>query len=584
MTDLVELFAGTEGYANVGKIAIVGESWGSEEHRLGAPFVGESGRELTKMLQDAGLSRTDCFITNVCSRCPPENETQYFFISSKAAKADGEQPLRGLYPDPQTRLDLARLHRQLAHIKPRVIVALGNYALWALTENNFKVSTKKGWKVPSGITNWRGSYLEWNTWDAEGLDPELHTPLIPTFHPAAILRSWPDRTPACHDLRVRVKPLSLGFSVPKPDYRFLLKPSYDQVMNGLSHLEALPSGALITADTETRGESIACLGIAWSAHDALCIPFSVASGSGSYWSPDEETRIVRRLEATLDGNRLRLSNQNINFDRQWWRRFLLVDAKASFDTMTAQHVCWPGTPKSLAYISSLYCSYHKFWKDDGRNWTIDQDEEVLWRYCCIDCVSTWEATKVLDQLVKSLGLTAQFAERMEQLDIAYEMMIRGIRLDEKERSRQLMQVMNDQARLQSYLEMIVPKDWPALVAGKGSKSQWYSSPAQAATLFYDLLGCKEIINRKTKQRTLDDDALLRIKTTYPVLEQLVEPIQSLRSLGVIASNFLTARCDDDGRMRCTFDPTGTETFRYSSYENAFWRGTNLMNIPTEKDE
>lgn len=582
--DLTELFSGTEGHTNIGKIAIVGESWGAEEARLGSPFVGESGKELTRLLSDAGLSRADCFLTNVCSRRPPDNDMQFFFISSKAAKSSGELPLRGLFPDPQTRADLARLHRQLAHIRPKVIIALGNYALWALTESNFKVTTKKGWKIPTGITSWRGSYLEWNTWDADEIDPELHIPIIPTFHPAAILRSWADRTPAAHDLRVRARPLAQGFAVPKPDYRFLIRPTFEQALAALDKLDALSDGSWITCDTETRGESIACIGIAWSAHDAVCLPFATVHGEGSYWTPEQELLILSRLEPILSGRRLRLSNQNINFDRQYWRRFLLIDAKASFDTMTAQHVCWPGTPKSLAYIASLYCRYYRFWKDDGRNWSIEQDEEVLWNYNCIDCVTTWEATQVFLSLIPKLGLQAQFAERMRQLDIAYRMMLRGIRLDERERSRQLMQVMDDQARLQSYLDLLVPKSWRPLIAGKASKSEWYSSPSQAAALFYDILGVKEIINRKTKQRTLDDDALLRIKTSYPVLEQLVEPIQSLRSLGVIASNFLTARCDDDGRMRCTFDPTGTETFRYSSYENAFWRGTNLMNIPTEKDE
>lgn len=584
MMDEIDLFLGTENFQCRGKIAIVGESWGKEEAIAKAPFVGESGKELTRMLQDAGLSRGDCFVTNVCSRRPPDNDMRYFFISSVASKASGEVPLRGLYPDKSTRSDLARLHQQLAVIKPRVIIALGNYALWALTESNFKVGTKGGWKVPSGVSNWRGSYLEWNTWDADGIDPELHTPVIPTFHPAAIMRNWEDRTPAVHDLRARVRPLAQGFAVPRPNYNFVLRPSFQEAMNVFDSIDRLPSGSWITADTETRGETIACLGIAWSGKDAMCVPFATTSGDGSYWPIEEELAIRNRFEGILSSPKFRISNQNINFDRQWWRRFLLISVKPSFDTMVAQHVCWPGTPKSLAYLSSLYCNYHRFWKDDGRQWTIDQDEEILWRYCSIDCVTTWEITQVLSQLVKTLGLSTQFAERMRFLEHALAKMLRGVRIDEKERSRQLLEVLDSQGQTQAYLDRIIPEDWKRIVRGKNSKSEWYSSPAQAAALFYDILGCKEIINKKTKNRTLDDDALLRISQSYPLLSQLCEPLQTLRSLGVIASNFLTARCDDDGRMRSTFDITGTDTFRNSSYENAFWRGTNLQNIPTEKDE
>lgn len=212
------------------------------------------------------------------------------------------------------------------------------------------------------------------------------------------------------------------------------------------------------------------------------------------------------------------------------------------------------------------------------------DDELGWHYNCIDCAATWEITQVMSQLVKKLGFTEQFRERMEMLDIAYEMMNRGIALDHAERQRQVMYTINEQSKLQSYLDRVLPQDYKQLVKGKTSKSDWHSSPAQSAALFYDILGCKEIINKKTGNRTLDDDALLRIKTQYPLLEQLVEPLQWMRSLGVILSNFLTARTDDDNRMRCTFDPTGTDTFRWSSYENAFWRGTNLQNIPTERDE
>src|SRR4029077_12934026 len=45
------------------------------------------------------------------------------------------------------------------------------------------------------------------------------------------------------------------------------------------------------------------------------------------------------------------------------------------------------------------------------------------------------------------------------------------------------------------------------------------------------------------------------------------------------STFINARLDVDGRLRCSFNPCGTYTFRYSSSKNAFWSGTNLQNIP-----
>jgi uracil-DNA glycosylase family 4 len=53
-------------------IAIVGEAWGEQEERARAPFVGASGYELTRMLDEAGIRRADCFLTNVFNLRPEQ--------------------------------------------------------------------------------------------------------------------------------------------------------------------------------------------------------------------------------------------------------------------------------------------------------------------------------------------------------------------------------------------------------------------------------------------------------------------------------------------------------------------------------
>lgn len=586
--NLDELFSGTTGVSNIGKIAVVGESWGDNERRAGQPFVGESGKELTRMLADAGISRFDCFLTNVCSRQPPANDMRFFFMSSAVAKKEKLPNLRGLYPDPETRKDLARLHKQLAFVRPRVIVALGNYALWALTQNCFSVTSKEGWKIPTGIASWRGSYLEWNTWDAidQSRSQGPAVPVIPTFHPAAVLRSWEWRQPAVLDLRTRVAPLAKGMQVPDPQYSFLVAPTLEQVLHAFDTIDALPDGSWITSDVETRGDQLACVGIAWSPRDAVCIPFADSrNDTGTYWSTAEETVLRGRLEKILDGKRLRLSNQNINYDRQYLYRYLFIKPTPSHDTMVAHHVAWPGTPKGLGYLSSLYCRYHRYWKDEGKTWEVGMDEKILWEYNCKDCVTTWEITQVEIQMLKSMGLYDLYLERMEVLEVAFEMMIEEITIDRKERDLQIAYVMAEMDNITRELSHIVPGDLAALVRGKTSKSEWYTSPAQTQSLFYDLFGVPEIRNPKTKQRTIDDDALQRIALGFPILEPIVHRLQDLRSLGVILSNFLRAPLEPaTGKMRTTWDTTGTVSFRWASKENAFWRGTNLMNIAKEKDQ
>ena len=65
------------------RIMIVGEAPGADEVKAMQPFVGASGRELDKMLSEAGIIRADCFITNVCKRRPPANDITNFLLSTK---------------------------------------------------------------------------------------------------------------------------------------------------------------------------------------------------------------------------------------------------------------------------------------------------------------------------------------------------------------------------------------------------------------------------------------------------------------------------------------------------------------------
>jgi DNA polymerase len=127
-------------------LMFVGEGPGAEEDLQGLPFVGRSGRLLDQLiLEEIGLTRDNCYIANTVKCRPPGNR----------------DPL----PD---EIESCRpyLERQLDLIAPRVVVTLGNFATKLLLD------TKEG------ITRLRGrSY------------PYRDGVLVPTFHPAAVLRS-----------------------------------------------------------------------------------------------------------------------------------------------------------------------------------------------------------------------------------------------------------------------------------------------------------------------------------------------------------------------------------------------------------
>jgi DNA polymerase-1 len=241
------------------------------------------------------------------------------------------------------------------------------------------------------------------------------------------------------------------------------------------------------------------------------------------------------------------------------------------DTMLAHHVCFAGLPKGLDFLSSIYCTYHRYWKDDGKLWDLKTPEDQLWEYNCKDCVTTWEVSEELENHIDSLGLREQFKFQMRQFPAVLRMMLRGVRCDTSLKSQLVFELEEARAERETWVNTAVGRELNI------------KSPKQMKEFFYDELNIKPIYNRKAKgpgSVTTNDDALEQIKTKrMPVLRPLVERIQDLRSIGVFLSTFANMKLDRDQRIRCSYNIAGTETFRYSSSENAFGSGTNLQNIP-----
>ncbi len=140
------------------ELMFIGEAPGAEEDRLGRPFVGRSGRLLTEMLSEIGLSRGDVFITSVLKCRPPHNRT------------------------PTTNeIHACRHHleHQMAVISPRIVVLLGSVSLTAMIGP---------WK----ITEAHGRFYE----ASDGRT------FFMTFHPAAALRQLKYRQMMRDDLRI----------------------------------------------------------------------------------------------------------------------------------------------------------------------------------------------------------------------------------------------------------------------------------------------------------------------------------------------------------------------------------------------
>lgn len=143
------------------RLLFVGEAPGRDEDIQGEPFVGEAGQLLTKMIKAMGYERSEVYICNVLKCRPPDNRNPH------------HEEIEACGPF---------LLRQVKAIAPRAIVALGTFAAQTLLQS----------KEP--ISRLRGRFHDYHS-----------IPLMPTFHPAFLLRSPEKKREVWNDLQQVMK-------------------------------------------------------------------------------------------------------------------------------------------------------------------------------------------------------------------------------------------------------------------------------------------------------------------------------------------------------------------------------------------
>lgn len=553
------------------RIMLVGEAPGEDEEAQGVPFVGRSGQELNRMLQEAGIMRSECYTTNVCKVRPPNNYLGAFIARNKTSITPLHKRLRDKWVLDPILDGYKMLQQEVKDVKPAVIVAYGNLAMWALTG---------AW----GVTKWRGSYLQ----PDEVFGASERPWVIPTYHPAAILRQWDWRASSLRDLG-RVSAIARGESPRRPDWHFTVRPNFTQVIDRIQWLyRRLEAGEhlWLDFDIETRAGHIACTGISWSLTEALIIPFMCVENREGYWNLEEECAIVWWLWRVLTHPRVSVRWQNGLYDAQYtWRHWHFVP-RGKQDTMISQHAIWADHPKKLSFQASMYCSWYVYWKDEGKDWSKTMSEDSLWYYNGEDCVYTRECGEVELSTVEAFGLSSVHDFQQKLFWPVLRAMQRGIRVDLSARSKLAMEL-NEHIALR--------EQWFIDVLGHPLNPQ---SPDQMHKLFYEDLGVRPILKRVKNEATgrmemrptLDDDALNKIAAD-PFFRPLCNAIQDHRTLNVLLSTFVMAKVDVDLRMRSSFNIGGSEsgesapkTYRLSSAKNAFDGGANLQNIPSDKSK
>ena len=159
------------------ELMFIGEAPGADEDQQGEPFVGRAGQLLNNMIKAMGLEREQVYIANIIKCRPPNNRTP------EREECETCSPF---------------LMRQVATIKPKVIVALGAVAAKTLLAIN------------DSMSNLRGRWYEFRPAGARSNDPNwTSAKLAVTYHPAFLLRDPRQKKEAWKDLQMVMKELGL---------------------------------------------------------------------------------------------------------------------------------------------------------------------------------------------------------------------------------------------------------------------------------------------------------------------------------------------------------------------------------------
>jgi len=531
------------------RIVLCGEAPGHEEELQGRPFVGSSGKLLNAMLAQAGIARESCYITNVVKVRPPNNDFGVFY----------DDPRRRVPKEFLTN-SWGSLREEIQRIKPNVTIALGAEALRALTGR-------------TGIDSWRGSILS-----------SPVGKLIPTFHPARILRVYSEKCIAELDLR-RAGEESLTSTIRPLGLSFELSPSASRIIEFINSVleRARREPTRVAFDIETTGHLCRCIALADTPTHAMCIPF-ISGRSGldtsvpgriildvdhseelnSHYSLEEEYEILRALDRLFRDEEVEKVAQNFPFDTTVLAREFGFEVRAlTMDTMVAHHALYPELPKGLDFLTSIYTRIPYYSSYDA---SVDHE---TWTYNCYDAVATYRVAGALDRELAEAGLEEFYRNHLHPTLFALtRTQNRGVVINQV--LRQEMSEKNNRE-----LEEIGTR-LKALTGEEFNPRSW----KQKSELFYHRLGMPiQYKPGKERKQTTDKNAIAQLIKKYPQHAPTLQLILDYQERATLKSTFLEKELDHEGRIRTSYNLTGAITGRLSSSEPLWEPGTNLQNIP-----
>jgi hypothetical protein len=232
------------------------------------------------------------------------------------------------------------LSDELVEIDPNLVLAMGNTAMWALTGK-------------TAISKLRGATTI-STHCASGFK------VLPTYHPAAVLRQWDLRpivvADCCKALYESTFP-----EIRRPYREIWIEPTIEDINEFLISCADAP---LLSVDIETSGRRITCIGFSPSPRLALVIPFVDPKRlGGNYWPTAEiECEVWEIIREVLERPSPPKLFQNGLYDIGFlFRAYGIKVAGAAEDTMLLHHALQPESVKDLGFLGATYAN-ESAWK------------------------------------------------------------------------------------------------------------------------------------------------------------------------------------------------------------------------------
>jgi len=484
------------------KLLILGDAPSHEETAAGRPFIGSNGRELDRLLKDAGIRREEVWTTNVSKYLVPPNEVRKklpFHIRARNA---------GIDMDAQ----LSELRTEINDIKPNCILALGGTALWALSGKE-------------KIAKHRGSIL-WG----------MGTKFVPTYHPKDLLfnygggeiKGYWNKQIMIFDFK-RAYDESATRELNLPNRILQVAQNSGELYEFLHRYRG---HSRLSVDIEAGGHCLPiCIGLAFTKGHGLTVPLWNRDGISHIPTSDLASMWWMVAKVLMEKD---IVGQNFNYDRDKIRRLGFTIRRIHSDTMLKAFAINPELPKGLAFLTSIY-TREPFYKDDGM---YEGSYRDLLLGCARDACVTFEVDEAMDADLDELGVRKFYENFIMTLpDFYAEIENNGFQVNEVKRRELIEKYVLWDERLGFEMHEIAGIDVNP------------NSPPAVHSLLFDIWH----LPRRNGVGEEELTALLNLKqgVKHPQYRVWIEKCLERRRVRKTISTYLLAIPDYDGRMKTT---------------------------------